>query len=77
MNSRFKVRDQNEFWCSDFAKWVWRQAGVRSGLGTLDPAAASFYAWARAHGQRPRFGSHAPAAGDAVALTWATGAGLD
>jgi hypothetical protein len=75
VNARFRVRDQNEFWCSDFAKWVWRRAGVRSGLGTLNPAAASFYPWARAHGQRPRFGSHAPAVGDAVVFypPWAPG----
>jgi len=66
VDSRFKVRDQNEFWCSDFAKWVWTRARAGSGLGTLNPAAASFYTWAREHGQRPRFGSHAPAVGDAV-----------
>jgi hypothetical protein len=66
VDPRFKVRDQNEFWCSDFAKWVWRRAGVKSGLGTLNPAAASFYTWARQHRQRPRFGSHAPGVGDAV-----------
>jgi hypothetical protein len=63
---RFGVRDQNEFWCADFAKWVWRQAGISSGLGTLNPGAASFYTWALKHGQRPRFGSDAPAVGDAV-----------
>jgi CHAP domain len=82
VNTRFRVRDQNEFWCADFAKWVWRQAGVRSGLGTLNPAAASFYTWARQHGQRPRFGSDAPAVGDAVVFypPWAhtpTGAWAD
>ncbi len=66
VSPRFGVRDQNEFWCADFAKWVWRQAGVRSGLGTLNPSAASFYPWALEHGQRPRFGSGAPAVGDAV-----------
>ena len=66
VNPRFNVRDQNEFWCADFAKWVWGRAGVRSHLGTLDPGAASFYTWALEHGQRPRFGSDAPAVGDAV-----------
>jgi hypothetical protein len=66
VSPRFGIRDQNEFWCADFAKWAWRQGGVRSGLGTLNPGAASFYTWAREHGQRPRFGSGAPAVGDAV-----------
>jgi len=71
---RFKVRDQSEFWCSDFAKWVWSRARVKSGVGALSPAAASFYTWAREHGQRPRFGSHAPAVGDAVVFypPWAS-----
>jgi hypothetical protein len=66
VSARFGVRDQNEFWCADFAKWVWRRAGISSGLGTLNPGAASFYTWAREHGQRPRFGSDTPAVGDAV-----------
>jgi hypothetical protein len=64
--TRFSVQDQNEFWCADFAKWVWGHAGVRSDLGTLDPGAASFCTWALEHGQRPWFGSDAPAVGDAV-----------
>jgi hypothetical protein len=66
VSPRYNVLDQNEFWCADFAKWVWGQAGVRSDLGTLNPGAASFYTWALEHGQRPRFGSDAPAVGDAV-----------
>jgi hypothetical protein len=66
VDPRFNVLDQNEFWCADFAKWVWGQAGVRSDLGTLNPGAASFYTWAVEHGQRPQFGSDAPAVGDAV-----------
>jgi hypothetical protein len=66
VNLRFSVQDQNEFWCADFAKWVWKRAGIRSGLGTLSPGAASFYTWAREHGQRPGFGSDTPAVGDAV-----------
>jgi hypothetical protein len=66
VDPRFNVLDQNEFWCADFAKWVWGQAGVRSDLGTLNPGAASFYTWALEHGQQPRFGSDTPAVGDAV-----------
>ncbi len=86
ISPRFGVRDQNEFWCADFAKWVWRRAGVRSDLRTLDPGAASFYTWAREHGQRPRFGSDSPAVGDAVVFyppsehapegTWADHVGI-
>ncbi len=66
VDQRFNVQDQNEFWCADFAKWVWSQAGVGSDLGTLNPGAASFYTWAMQHGQQPRFGSDTPAVGDAV-----------
>ena len=74
VSPRFNVRDQSEFWCADFAKWVWRRAGVKADLGTLNPGAASFYTWALEQGQRPRFGSDAPAVGDAVVFypPWAS-----
>jgi CHAP domain len=61
------VQDVSEFWCADFTKWVWKKAGVTGGLGTLTPAAASFYTWGTGHGQHISFGG-APKAGDAVIL---------
>jgi len=39
----------SEFWCADFTKWAWKKAGVTGGLGTLTPAAASFYTWGTEH----------------------------
>jgi Fungal fucose-specific lectin len=48
---KFHVRDEAEFWCADFTKWVWGDAGVTSDLGTLSPAAASFYNWGKNHGE--------------------------
>ena len=61
------VQDVSEFWCADFTKWVWEKAGVTGGLGTLTPAAASFYTWGTGHGQHISFGG-TPKAGDAVIL---------
>ena len=61
------VQDVSEFWCADFTKWVWKKAGVTGGLGTLTPAAASFYSWGTGHGQHISFGGTAKA-GDAVIL---------
>ena len=61
------VQDVSEFWCADFTKWVWKQAGVTGHMGTLTPAAASFYTWGTEHGERISFGG-TPKAGDAVIL---------
>lgn len=57
----------SEFWCADFTKWVWQNAGVTSRLGTLTPSAASFYTWGTEHGEHISFGG-TPRAGDAVIL---------
>jgi len=61
------VQDVSEFWCADFTKWVWKQAGVTGHMGTLTPAAASFYTWGTEHGEHISFGG-TPKAGDAVIL---------
>jgi hypothetical protein len=61
------VQDVSEFWCADFTKWVWREAGVTSGLATLTPSAASFYTWGVDHGEHIPFGG-TPKTGDAVLL---------
>jgi hypothetical protein len=61
------VQDVSELWCADFTKWVWEKGGVTSGLGTLTPAAASFYTWGADHGEHISFGG-TPKTGDAVIL---------
>lgn len=60
------VENQNEVWCSDFAKWAWTKAGVTADLNTLNAGSVSFYAWALAHGQNPVADSGTPEPGDAV-----------
>jgi CHAP domain len=62
----FGVQDENEEWCADFAKWLWVQAGVTADLGTLDPAAASFYTWGQQQGESMPTDPGDPVAGDAV-----------
>jgi len=55
---------QPEFWCADFAKWVWSNAGVTDTAG-LTPAARSFYSYGVNHGTL----SNTPAMGDAVVFS--------
>jgi surface antigen len=51
--------EPHEEWCSDFARWVWSQAGVLY-TDQLTPAAGSFGTYGRQHGtglhKRPRVG---------------------
>jgi hypothetical protein len=61
------VQDVSEFWCADFTKWVWKQAGVTSSLGVLTPSAATFYTWGTDHGEHITFGG-TPKVGEAVLL---------
>jgi hypothetical protein len=65
-NLHFAVKNHNELWCADFAKWVWEQAGVTADLPTLTPAASSFYAWGEQQGEVMPTDSATPAVGDAV-----------
>jgi hypothetical protein len=51
---------QPEYWCSDFAKWVWAAAGAD--VGGLTPAAGSFYCYGQKNGTL----SNTPHVGDAV-----------
>ena len=62
----FRVENANEEWCSDFAKWVWQQAGVTAGMNTLNAGSVSFYDWGLAQGESlaPDTGSAQP--GDAI-----------
>jgi len=62
----FNVQDENQEWCSNFAKWVWEQGGVTADLSTLTPQSATFYKWALAQGQDPSFDSGTPQVGDAI-----------
>ena len=66
----FGVQDHSEFWCSDFAKWVWSQAGVAGPLSDLTPGAGSFYAYAAAEGESVSLDPSVSSAqvGDAVVL---------
>jgi hypothetical protein len=65
-NTAFGVEDENETWCSDFAKWVWEQAGITAGMGTINAGADSFYTWGTQQGQTPASDPTNPAVGDAV-----------
>lgn len=59
----------DEEWCSDFAAWVWHQAGAAVTYqyvnGDLNSSAASFYEWGRARGTWHPVGSgYEPQPGD-------------
>ena len=62
----FKVENENEAWCSDFAKWAWQRSGVTADMNTLNAGADSFYAWALDQGESPVADSGTPEPGDAV-----------
>ncbi|HEV2346148.1 MAG TPA: PKD domain-containing protein [Actinocrinis sp.] len=62
----YNVQNQNEEWCSDFAKWTWEQGGVTQDMNTIDAAASSYYTWALNDGQTPAADSGTPQPGDAV-----------
>ena len=48
-------RGQPEYWCADFAKWVWAQAGTIN-TGVLTPAAGSFGIYGRVRRRNPKVG---------------------
>jgi hypothetical protein len=66
LNGNFNLQDENEEWCSDFAKWVWQQAGVTTDLSAIDAGAGSFYDWGAAQHEPLRVDAGTPAPGDAV-----------
>ncbi len=55
---------QPEYWCSDFVKWVWGQAGAKT--DGLSAAAGSFYCYGKNHGTL----SNTPHVGDAVVFDY-------
>jgi PKD repeat protein len=62
----FKVENENEAWCSDFAKWVWQQAGVTADTNTLNAGSVSFYDWGLDQGETLPVDGGTPAVGDAI-----------
>ena len=62
---------QPEYWCADFARWVWGAAGADT--GGLSAAAGSFYTYGQAHGTL----SNTPQVGDAVVFNYHGGGSAD
>ena len=65
-DARFSIANQNEAWCADFAKWVWQQAGVTTGMNTLTAQSGSFYDWGLKQQETMPPDGGTPAVGDAV-----------
>ncbi|MDH6129081.1 CHAP domain-containing protein [Kitasatospora sp. GP82] len=53
-----------EYWCADFAQWVWEHAGFST--GGLNAAASSFVDYGRANSTLHTSASYSPQPGDAV-----------
>jgi hypothetical protein len=62
----FRVENENEAWCSDFAKWVWQRAGVTADTNTLNAGSVSFYDWGLDQGETMPVDGGTPAVGDAI-----------
>jgi len=61
------VQNHTEFWCSDFAKWVWSQAG-QPDTDVLNGDASSFYTWGQDNGDTLTVDGTNVQVGDAVVL---------
>ncbi len=58
-------------WCADFAKYVWKNAGVTTGLSYLGGYADTFQAYGLAHGTwHSRQSGYIPQKGDAILFDW-------
>jgi hypothetical protein len=66
LDSYFNLEDENEAWCSDFAKWVWQQAGVTTDMSAINAGSGSFYDWGAAQHEPLPVDGGTPAPGDAV-----------
>ena len=64
--------NQPEYWCADFARWVWEQAGVGN-TSELTAAAGSFYVYGQKHSTL----HDTPSVGDAVVFDYAGGGYAD
>jgi len=60
-----------EYWCADFARWVWGQAGANT--SGLSAAAGSFYVYGQEHGTL----HSSPSVGDAVVFDYVGGGVAD
>ena len=60
-----------EYWCADFARWVWATAGVDT--SGLSAAAGSFYVYGQNHGTL----QSSPSVGDAVVFNYHGGGSAD
>lgn len=65
-DSSYNVEDQNETWCADFLKWVWKRAGVDNDLNTINAGAVSVYGWGHDQGEDMPIDPTNPRVGDAV-----------
>jgi cell wall-associated NlpC family hydrolase len=63
---------QAEYWCADFARWVWAHAGAKN-TSELTAAAGSFYTY----GQKNHTLHSKPQVGDAVVFNYAGGGYAD
>jgi len=61
-----------EYWCADFARWVWAESGVAD-TSQLTAAAGSFYVYGENHGTL----HSTPAVGDAVVFNYQGGGVAD
>jgi MYXO-CTERM domain-containing protein len=67
-----------EYWCADFAMWVWAHAGGGGiPVGGLDAAAGSFYVYGQNHGTLHTSSSYVPRVGDAIVFNYAGGGRAD
>jgi len=64
-----------EFWCADFAEWVWQNSGFYT--GGLSAAAGSFYVYGENNGTLHTSSSYVPQPGDAVVYDYAGGGVAD
>ncbi|MGH3408071.1 MAG: CHAP domain-containing protein [Streptosporangiaceae bacterium] len=65
---KFRIQDHSEEWCSDFAKYVWKEAGVTIDTSTITPLSSTFYTWGLQQGESMPVDGTNPAVGDAMIL---------
>jgi len=61
-----------EYWCADYARWVWARAGAKD-TSQLTAAAGSFYVYGQKHGTLHK----KPKVGDAVVFDYHGGGSAD
>jgi hypothetical protein len=66
---------QGEYWCADFARWVWGNVGFDT--SGLTAAAGSFYLYGANHGMLHTSSTYVPQVGDAVVYDYQGGGYAD